>query len=445
MQTQWKRVVALLQRIVLTLSCVIILGLMAPETEARAATEYLLRINVHTNVVTAYQNGVPVHAMTCTTGYNTPSSGRFRLGEQYRWHQLFGGLSGQYCSRITDHILFHSVPYTRLGDPSSLKPGNYDRLGTTASDGCVRLCVRDAKWIYEHCHSSNTYVETFWGNASDDPLGKPGTIKVAGLPSEFYGWDPTDENPASPFNKVGNYFGVAFDATYYANHNPDLLALYGYDEPALKVHWLRSGIKECRKASPWLDINVYKENYSDLKQIFGDDPYAYVKHFLQNGKAEGRQGALRFGKDINLDGSLITYGDYALYRLCNTYSGEHFYTGNLAEVESLIQSGWDYEGFFFTMAIPEEGGIPVYRLYQSSTGDHHYTLDENEKSVLLSSGWTDEGIAWYADPDQTTPIYRLCNPNKEGAGVHFFTPNTAEKDALVAVGWRYEGIGFYEK
>ena len=27
----------------------------------------------------------------------------------------------------------------------------YDKLGTPASHGCIRVCVADAKWVYEHC------------------------------------------------------------------------------------------------------------------------------------------------------------------------------------------------------------------------------------------------------------------------------------------------------
>ena len=426
------------------LACAVLLLVLTPQMEVRAANEYLLRVNLKTNVVTAYQNGTPVRAMRCTTGYNTPPNGRFRMGEQYRWHQLFGGLSGQYCSRITDHILFHSVPYTRLGDPSSLKPGNYDRLGTTASDGCVRLNFRDAKWIYDHCSSATTVTETFWGTAADDPLGKPEGIKVAGLPAEFYGWDPTDESPNSPFNKVGNYFGDAFDADYYAAHNPDVAAIWGNDPAALKVHWLRSGIKEWRDSSPKLNLKVYRDNYPDLQAALGNDPYKYVKHFLNSGLKEGREAVLRLGTEVNGDGTLVSHGENAVYRVYNWNTGEHFYTWNMTEVETMVKAGWDYEGFAWTGATPEEGGIPVYRLYSPSAQDHHYTINSNERDMLVTAGWKDEGVCWYSLPEEAggTPLYRLYNKGKVGAGSHHYTANPAEKDMLVEAGWIYEGIGW---
>lgn len=45
--------------------------------------------------------------------------------------------------------------------------------------------------------------------------------------------------------------------------------------------------------------------------------------------------------------------------------------------------------------------------------------------------------------NKKTPIYRLFNPNADGAGSHHYTVNQAERDNLVKLGWKNEDIAFY--
>ncbi len=73
-----------------------------------------------------------------------------------------GSVYGQYCSRITGGVLFHSVFYSTT-NPGTLAYNSYNRLGTTASHGCVRLNVADAKWIYDNC-PSGTLVNIYDSN-----------------------------------------------------------------------------------------------------------------------------------------------------------------------------------------------------------------------------------------------------------------------------------------
>ena len=89
---------------------------------------------------------------------------------------LTGNVCGQYATQIVQGILFHSVPYLRQ-DKSTLKYEEYDKLGTSASDGCIRLTVEDAKWIYDNC-DSGTLVE-FYGDTNPGPLGKPTAKKLS--------------------------------------------------------------------------------------------------------------------------------------------------------------------------------------------------------------------------------------------------------------------------
>ena len=166
-----------------------------PEPEENITSKtYYLKVNNTANVVNVYkrdENGdytVPVKAMVCSTGKATPKTGKFKISDKYRWRALFGNVYGQYSSRITGNILFHSVPYTSKR-PNSLKYLEYDKLGTAASAGCVRLTVEDVKWIYDYC-PQGTRVE-FYEDSNPGPLGKP-TVQKISSDEERRNWDPTD-------------------------------------------------------------------------------------------------------------------------------------------------------------------------------------------------------------------------------------------------------------
>lgn len=169
---------------------------MLPMKETKAAGNYYLQVNKETNVVTVYtNNGVPVRAFVCSVGGATPT-GTFYTPAKYRWHTLDGPSYGQYCTRITGSILFHSVFYNVDHNLASMPYSAYNKLGTTASHGCVRLTVADAKWIYDNC-PLHTKVIIFHGASSQDPLGKPEAIKVNTGAST--GWDPTDPAEGNPY------------------------------------------------------------------------------------------------------------------------------------------------------------------------------------------------------------------------------------------------------
>ncbi len=166
-------------------------------------TSYYIKVNYGANVVTVYQQDadgnytVPVRAMICSTGSATPKSGVYKTkSAKHRWGALFGGVWGQYTTQIVGNILFHSVPYLSA-DASNLEYWEYDKLGTTASAGCVRLKVCDAKWIYENI-PAGTPTE-FYSDSNPGPLGKPGAQKISGN-ERCRGWDPTDPNGENPWN-----------------------------------------------------------------------------------------------------------------------------------------------------------------------------------------------------------------------------------------------------
>ena len=173
-------------------------------TNKKAVKEipYYIKVNYTQNVVTIYgkdENGnytKPIKAMLCSTGSATPTSGTYSISSKYTWLPLFGGVYGQYSTRIVGHILFHSVPYQIKGDKGSLEYWEYDKLGTSASAGCIRLTVQDAKWIYNNC-TSGTKVE-FYADSNPGPLGKPTAQKISSEVA-VRDWDPTDPDSSNPW------------------------------------------------------------------------------------------------------------------------------------------------------------------------------------------------------------------------------------------------------
>lgn len=173
----------------------------APNIPATAGYPYYIKINRVLNTVTIYttdENGnytVPYTSMICSTGGATPLGVYSTFGKSY-WRALFGGVYGQYATDIVGDILFHSVPYYSM-NKNDLEYDEYNKLGTAASMGCIRLCVRDAKWIFDNC-PTGTIVELYddWDNYG--PLGRPSSIYIDPA-SENRGWDPTDPDPANPW------------------------------------------------------------------------------------------------------------------------------------------------------------------------------------------------------------------------------------------------------
>lgn len=164
-------------------------------------SSYVIKVNKKKNVVTVYakdgKNGyiIPVKSFVCSTGSATPT-GTFYTPAKYRWQTLDGPSYGQWCTRITGHILFHSVWYYSRSN-TTLSVREYNKLGTTASHGCIRLAAGDAKWIYDNCKLKTKVI--IYNSNSTGPLGKPKASKL----KSWHTWDPTDPNVKSKCKKKG--------------------------------------------------------------------------------------------------------------------------------------------------------------------------------------------------------------------------------------------------
>lgn len=227
-------------------------------------SQYYIRVNYGANCVTILTKDEegnytkPYKSMICSSGKSTPKSGTYKISYKYRWLSLYGGVYGQYSTRIVKNILFHSVPYYNQR-ADTLEYEEYDKLGTTASAGCIRLTVQDAKWIYDNI-TSGTYVEFYSDPSNPGPLGKPKAQKISDN-EKNRGWDPTDPDPNNPWNGGSGIPTITYtpQKTYTQTNNKNTSK--DVDTSSTEVTH-----KETEKETPKADttkVNTSKDNSSN--------------------------------------------------------------------------------------------------------------------------------------------------------------------------------------
>lgn len=184
----------------------------------KGSGKYMIELNRAACVVTIYMYNedtgkydTPVKSITVSVGrdagtvagagglnsksYYTPI-GNYSVcsnGEAVRYslktmHEPDGKvLYARWCTHIVGNVYFHAVAVPAQSH-NALSYSNYNRLGSPASAGCVRMTVIDAKWIYDYM-PTGTPIKISVGNSSKPgPFGKPTLIKSS------YGvnYDPTD-------------------------------------------------------------------------------------------------------------------------------------------------------------------------------------------------------------------------------------------------------------
>ncbi len=89
--------------------------------------------------------------------------------------------------KVTDSsYLFHSTPFDSI-DKDTLRSEDWNKLGTPVSDGCIRLCVRDAHWIFTRV-APYSIVRTVEGSEDPELWAK---LKLPDIPAGTR-HDPTD-------------------------------------------------------------------------------------------------------------------------------------------------------------------------------------------------------------------------------------------------------------
>lgn len=182
------------------------------------------------------------------------------------------------------------------------------------------------------------------------------------------------------------------------------------------------------------DYEYYVEHHPEALNAAKGSRAGVLGYYLSTGKAAGHVAkAPSSEKTVRSDVAVM-------HRLYNPYTGEHFYTADTNERDTIVGKGWRYEGVGWYA--PKTSSTPVYRLYNKYAGDHHYTVSKTERDHLVKVGWTYESVGWYSEDAKSVPLYRQYNPYA-WTGTHNYTADKHENEVLVGLGWRAEGIGWY--
>ncbi len=172
----------------------------------KSSVPYKVKINRTENFVMIYginvqgKYKIPYKCFICSTAKNTKNTllGHYRLNERYRWHNMVDGSYTQYAIRFYDKLMLHSVPYSKKS-PSTLHTKEYNKLGSSASHGCIRMRVADIKWIYDHCRPGTEI--TIYDRKDEQPPIPYEEIRDLEVGGPNSHWDPTDPSKKNPWKK----------------------------------------------------------------------------------------------------------------------------------------------------------------------------------------------------------------------------------------------------
>ena len=162
---------------------------------------YSIKVDRQRNRVAIYKGSYPIKVFLCSTGLNNATpTGTFRLLDKLSIHELNGPTWGYYCSHITSDILFHSLPGSA---PShyAFPAHKYNLLGQQASQGCIRLRMGDAYWLYKNVPTGTTV--TVGDYIIPNSISKPTYQTVP----ESLTVDPTDPTDATNRRYAPDYMG----------------------------------------------------------------------------------------------------------------------------------------------------------------------------------------------------------------------------------------------
>lgn len=181
--------------------------LISPLEDGEPGTEYLIRVFKDIQMVCvftdeggdgSFQN--LLHAFICSAGiepYNTPN-GLYEVGIKHPSGFMLDASYCKYCTEFISTYYFHAPPSYMDVEEAGVRWQDYNMLGEPASHGCIRLTTRDAKWIYNNC-PAGTIVEVLESSEGFSQL--PEKIDVLKMAEGEPSWDPTNDNPANPYQQ----------------------------------------------------------------------------------------------------------------------------------------------------------------------------------------------------------------------------------------------------
>ena len=158
-----------------------------PTTSAPTLKSYRIEIDLTNQICTVYgvysdksvKGLMSEFVSTARKGKTTPV-GNFKiqgakggLKAKYRTAKMEGGKAyAEYLCRFKGAKCMHTVPYKHRNTRGLVTKSAFNKLGTPASAGCVRMPWKLAHYIYTTC-PVGTPVKVFKGTKGRYPMGKP--------------------------------------------------------------------------------------------------------------------------------------------------------------------------------------------------------------------------------------------------------------------------------
>lgn len=258
--------------LIAALSLLLLLSLL-PAGRASEALLYEIEVDVSSQITTIYRAGETteqgiVRQMACSTGaYDHTPKGTFELiqwyaSERSEWYWIKEyECYVRWPVRITEHFLFHSLPYTGKSE-DKLDQKALSEMGKATSHGCIRLFTEDAEWIAKNCPNGTKCTILKSGDDRKDLL----TLLLDGSYTEDR-WESYD----AFMGRTAPEDHVSASSTRLAIRELQWnLRSFGYYDGAQDGRWDTSlmlavanaseaaGLPRCRTASPEL-MNALRE------------------------------------------------------------------------------------------------------------------------------------------------------------------------------------------
>ena len=113
------------------------------------STDFRIEVDLSRQILTVFYKDGILKELVCSggaPGHPTPP-GEFTTTEkiEYSWIPRFE-MGAYYWIRFFEDYLIHSVPFDEDGE---MIVEEFEKLGSPASHGCIRLRLEEAKWLYE--------------------------------------------------------------------------------------------------------------------------------------------------------------------------------------------------------------------------------------------------------------------------------------------------------
>ncbi|MBU2563535.1 MAG: L,D-transpeptidase [Actinobacteria bacterium] len=118
------------------------------DIDFNSSDDFRIEVDLTKQKVFVYYKDNMIREMICSggAGESTPL-GEFKTSQKikYSWVDRFN-MGAFYWTRFYKKYLFHSVPFD---ENKEMIMEEYEKLGSPASHGCIRLELDEAKWLYE--------------------------------------------------------------------------------------------------------------------------------------------------------------------------------------------------------------------------------------------------------------------------------------------------------